>query len=85
MAIRLVYRGTGEGLRIALTAFGAVTGCVLAAVLLLLVLPAPHTRTQYLIAGTAPTTIGLIAILLRTQRERSRPRGMAVRRPSTGA
>jgi hypothetical protein len=69
-------------LRIALLAFGAVTACVAAAALMLMVLPTPHTRAHYLIAGTSPTIAGLIALLARTHRERTRPRRMAVRRVS---
>jgi len=72
-----VYRGTGNGLRIALTAFAAAVGCVAAAALFLMVLPTPHTRAHYLIAGTAPSIAGLIALLARTERERKRARGIS--------
>lgn len=72
-----MYRGTGNGLRIALTAFAAAVGCVAAAALFLMVLPTPHTRAHYLIAGTAPSIAGLIALLARTERERKRARGIS--------
>ena len=84
MSIRLIYRGKPSYLRIALVAFGATVGLIAAAALLLMVLPAPHTRAHYLVAGTAPTLAALFALLARTQRERNRPQGFAVRRAAPG-
>jgi hypothetical protein len=84
VGIRLIYRGTGNGLRIAFMAFAAAAGCVAGAVLLLMLLPKPHTRAHYLIAGMTPTVAGLIAMLVHIQRERARPRSWVVRRASPG-
>ena len=67
----------------ALLALAASAGLVAAAVLLLIVLPAPHTRAHYLIAGTAPSLAGLSALLARTQRDRKHPKSFAVRRASS--
>ena len=50
---------------------------------MVMVLPKPHTRPHYLLAGTAPVTLGLAALLARTQRERARIRPMPVRRATT--
>lgn len=61
-------------MRIALGAFGAAVWCLMAAALILMVLPRPHPRVHYLIAGTAPAVAGLLALLARTQRERARSR-----------
>lgn len=70
----MVYRGSGTSLRIALWAFAATAICMMAAALILMVLPRPHTRFHYLVAGTAPAIAGLLALLARTQRERTRSR-----------
>jgi hypothetical protein len=53
---------------------------MMAAALLLMVLPRPHTRVHYLVAGTAPAIAGLLALLARTQRERARSRSHWVAR-----
>ena len=82
--MRLIYRGNGNELRIALTAFAAIAGCVAGAVLLLLLMPKPHTRVHYLIAGMTPTILGLVAMLVWVQRERTRPRSWVVRRVTPG-
>ena len=76
----MIYRGRGRGLRIALMAFAAAVCCVMAAALLLMVLPPPHTRTHFLVAGTAPSIAGLVALLARTERDRARSRRPLVRR-----
>ena len=76
----MVYRGNAAGLRVALVAFMAMTAFVASSALLLLVLPAPHTRGHYLLAGTAPTVAGLLAMLVWTQRQRGKVRPMPVRR-----
>jgi hypothetical protein len=83
--MRLIYRGTGNGLRIAFTAFGAAAGCVAGAVVLLMLLPRPHTRAHYLIAGMTPTVLGLFGMLVWIQRERTRPRSWVVRRATPGS
>jgi hypothetical protein len=70
----LVYRGRASALQIASLAFGAAAGLIGSAALLLMVLPAPHPRAHYLIAGTAPTLAALLAVLARTQQERKRTR-----------
>ena len=67
-------------------ALGAAVGLVAAAMLLLMVLPAPHTRAHYLIAGTAPTLAALLALLARTHRERKQhSAGLAVRRATSNS
>ena len=76
----MIYRGKASGLQIALLACGAAAGLVGAAALLLMILPTPHTRAHYLIAGTAPTFAALLALLARTQQKRKRWRSFAVRR-----
>jgi len=83
VSIRLIYRGSVSGLRIALLSFAAIAGFVTASALLLFVLPAPHTRVQYLFAGTAPTVMGLLWMLAQAHRERSRPRSWAMRHQSS--
>jgi hypothetical protein len=83
VSIRLIYRGKPRFMRIALLAFGATAGLIAAAALLLMVLPTPHTRAHYLIAGTTPTLAALLALMARTQRERKRPQGFAVRRAAS--
>ena len=76
----MVYRGKAAGFRIALIAFAALAVFVASSALLLMVLPSPHTRAHYLLAGTAPTVIGLLAALVRTQRDRGKVRSLPVRR-----
>ena len=76
----MVYRGKASGLRIALAASGSAAALIGAAALLLMVLPVPHTRAHFLIAGTAPTIAALIALLARTHKDRTRPRSLTVRR-----
>ena len=83
VGVHMVYRGSGTGLRIALMAFAAAVGCVMAAALLLMVLPQPHTHAHYLVAGTAPSIVGLLALMSRTQRDRARTRRLVVRRAPT--
>jgi hypothetical protein len=78
--VRVIYKGRASALQIALLAFGATAGLIGAAALLLMVLPMPHTRAHYLIAGTAPTLAALLALLARTQQERKRTRNFTVRR-----
>jgi hypothetical protein len=84
VGIRLVYRGRGLEFRIALLAFLAAVGCIASSALLLMVLPNPHTRAHYLVAGTAPTVAGLIVLLARTHRERARMDTLGVRRTRPG-
>lgn len=79
----MVYRGSASFLHIALLALGAAVALVAAALLLLMVLPAPHARGHYLIAGTAPTLAALLALLARTHRDRKHTRGFAVRRAAS--
>jgi hypothetical protein len=55
-------------------------GLIGAAALLLMILPAPHTRAHFLIAGTAPTLLALIALLAWTRKDHIRPRSLNVRR-----
>ena len=47
-------------------------------------LPAPHTRIHYLIAGTTPTGIGLAAAIVWVERQRLRRR-KPVRRVTAGS
>lgn len=76
----MVYRGKASGLRIALVASGSAAALIASAALLLLILPAPHSRAHYLIAGTAPTLIALGALLARTHKDRTHMRSLTVRR-----
>jgi hypothetical protein len=85
VGVRLIYRGRGNGLRIAFTAFGAATACVAGAVLLLMLLPKPHNRAHYLIAGMTPTVLGLFGMAVWIQRVRTRPRSWVVRRATPGS
>jgi hypothetical protein len=85
VGVRLIYRGRGYGLRIAFTAFSAVAACIAGAVLLLMLLPKPHSRAHYLIAGMTPTILGLFGMSVWIQRERTRPRSWVVRRATPGS
>jgi hypothetical protein len=74
-----VYSGDLMHPRLALWAVGVVAAFAVMAMVLLLLLPAPHTRGHYLAAGTVPTGILLLIAKVRLERERARPRGLAVR------
>lgn len=84
MGVRLVYRGSGQ-LRVLLIAFLAAVACVASAALILMILPAPHTRIHYLLAGTSPAVAGMVALLARTERERRQTRRCVVRRMGPAA
>ena len=82
MTLRLIYSGSfGRG-QIAMLLIGiAVTFAAIVLVVLGL-LPTPHTRIHYLIAGTTPTGLGLLAARAWIERQRLRTRGLTVRRVS---
>jgi hypothetical protein len=82
VGIRVVYRGNKPWRAVALSVLAAI-GIMAASGLLLMVLPPPHGRIHYLIAGTAPVIAGLIALRAHTERLRTQPRAQAVRRGST--
>jgi hypothetical protein len=65
--------------RIALLAIALAFSFTALALAVLTVLPAPHTRAHYLLAGTTPTCIGLVAALV-WERRRIRPLAQSVRR-----
>jgi hypothetical protein len=79
-----VYSGDLVHSRLALWCAGLAAVFAAMVMLMLLLLPAPHTRGHYLAAGTAPTGILLLAAKIRLDRERARPRGAAVRHVTSG-
>jgi hypothetical protein len=81
---RLIYSGELGPQRVALLAVALVFSFAALVLGVLSILPAPHTRTHYLIAGTTPTCIGLVAALVWIERKRIRPMTVVRRVSSEG-
>jgi hypothetical protein len=75
VTLRLIYSGNAGRRRIAMLTAGLAVTFTAIVLMVLRLLPAPHTRTHYLIAGSAPTGIGLLAALIWVERKRFRRRG----------
>ncbi len=74
MTIRLIYSGSLGRRQIGLMVIGMALAFAAIVVVVLRLLPLPHTRLHYLIAGTTPTGLGLIAARVLIERKRFRPR-----------
>ena len=80
MTLRLIYSGSLGPRRVALLGLGTALTFAAIVLVVLRLLPSPHTRIHYLIAGTTPTGLGLLAAKAWIERTRFRPRGLPVRR-----
>jgi hypothetical protein len=72
---KLIYSGNLGPRRVALLAVTLVFSFTALVLAVLSVLPTPHTRAHYLLAGTTPTCIGLVAALVWNERQRARAAG----------
>ena len=79
MSVRLIFQGNYRLFRALLLAGGAGVIVLAAAVGILALLPFPHTRAHYLIAGSSPALAGLIALLAHARWECIRMRRWAAR------
>ena len=71
-------------MRVLFSALAAALGLIFAAVLLLVILPTPHTRLHYMVAGLGPALVVLLVIGARTERDRARVQRWDARRVTSG-
>ena len=64
MTIRLIYSGSLARRQVGLLAISIALAFTAIVMLVLRLLPGPHTRLQYLIAGTTPTVLGLATAMI---------------------
>jgi hypothetical protein len=70
VTIRLIYSGTLARRQVALLSISIVLAFAAIVLLVLRLLPGPHTRLQYLIAGTTPTVLGVAMAMVFIRRSR---------------
>ena len=82
--LKLIYSASFRPRQYVLILIGFT--CTFAAIVMsvLGLLPSPHTRFHYLIAGTIPTCLGLVSARIWLERKRLQLRKLAVRRVSAG-
>src|SRR5690349_20583377 len=79
--LKLIYSASFRPRQYVLVLIGVT--CSFATVVAALgLLPSPHTRFHYLIAGTIPTCLGLVSARIWLERKRLQFRKFAVRRAS---
>jgi hypothetical protein len=64
VTVRLIYSGSFERRQFGMLAISTALAFAAIVMLVLRLLPGPHTRLQYLIAGTTPTALGLVAAMV---------------------
>ena len=64
MTIRLIYSGSLARRQVGLLAISMALAFTAIVMLVLRLIPGPHTRLQYLIAGTVPTALGMMAAMV---------------------